>query len=433
MSASVDVVQICQDLIRIDTSNYGDEPGPGEREAAEYVAAFLTDLGLDPVIRESEPGRASVTCLWEGSDSSRDALVVHGHLDVVPAFAEDWSVDPFAAEIKDGMIYGRGAVDMKNMDAMILASVATMIQAGERPPRDIVLAFFADEEHGGARGAKWIVENHPEDFHGATEAVSEVGGFSAYINGRRAYLIQTAEKGIQWLKLIANGKQGHGSLVHRDNAVAHLAGALTRIGAHEWPVEMTPTAERLLKGVAELEGIEYEPTPEVIDRLVAGLGAMAPMIEASVRNTSNPTMMDAGYKTNVVPDTAVGYVDSRYLHGQQEQVLRQIEELAGTHVKVEPYIEERSLEVPFEGALVEKMIAALGSEDPDAPVLPYSLMGGTDNKHLASIGITGYGFAPLQLPPDLDFPSLFHGIDERIPVDSLHFGTRVLTSFLRDC
>lgn len=433
MSQAVDVVQICQDLIRIDTSNYGDESGPGERAAAEYVAAFLTDLGLAPVIRESLPGRANVICRWEGSDSSRPALVVHGHLDVVPAFAEDWSVDPFAAEIHNGMLYGRGAVDMKNMNAMILASVAAMVRAGVKPPRDIVLAFFADEEHGGAYGAKWMVENHPEDFAGATEAISEVGGFSAQINGRRVYLIQTAEKGMQWLKLVAHGRQGHGSLVHRDNAVAHLAGALSRIGGHTWPIELTPTTERLLQGVAELEGIPYEPTDEVIERLILALGAMAPMIEASVRNTSNPTMMDAGYKTNVVPDTAIGFVDSRYLHGQQEIVLRKIEELAGTHVKVEPYIEERSLEVPFEGALVDKMIAALGAEDPGAPVLPYSLMGGTDNKHLASIGITGYGFTPLQLPPDLDFPSLFHGIDERIPVESLHFGARVLESFLRDC
>ena len=433
MTPAADVVKICQDLIRIDTSNYGDDPGPGEREAAEYVADFLKDLGLDPVIRESAPGRANVTCRWEGADPDRPALVVHGHLDVVPAFAEDWSVDPFAAEIHNGMIYGRGAVDMKNMNAMILTAVATMIRDGSKPPRDIVLAFFADEEHGGTWGAKWMVENHPEDFRGATEAISEVGGFSAHINGKRAYLIQTAEKGIQWLKLIANGKQGHGSLVHSDNAVAHLAGALSRIGAHSWPIDLTPTAERLLKGVAELEGIEFEPTPEVIDRLVAGLGAMAPMIEASVRNTSNPTMMDGGYKTNVVPDNAVGYVDSRYLDGQQEQVLRQIEELAGTNVKVEPYITERSLEFPFEGPLVDKMVAALQAEDPGAPVLPYSLMGGTDNKHLAAIGITGYGFAPLQLPPDLDFPSLFHGIDERIPVDSLEFGTRVLERFLRDC
>lgn len=430
---SRDVVQICQDLIRIDTSNYGDEPGPGERVAADYVATVLSDLGLDPVVREAAPGRASVVARWRGADPSRDALVVHGHLDVVPAFAEDWSVDPFGAEIKDGMLYGRGAVDMKNMDAMILAAVAQMIEAGATPPRDIILAFFADEEHGGHRGAKWMVENHPDDFAGATEAISEVGGFSAYVNGQRAYLVQTAEKGIQWLKLIATGKQGHGSLVHTDNAVAHLAGALERIAAHRWDVDVTPTVEQLLRGVAELEGVDYEPTDACIGRLVEGMGAMAPMIDASIRNTSNPTMMDAGYKTNVVPDTAIGYVDTRYLPGQQEQVLRKIEELAGTHVKVEPYITERSLEAPFTVPLVDKMIQALGVEDPGAPVLPYSLMGGTDNKHLAALGIAGYGFAPLLLPPELDFPSLFHGIDERIPVESLHFGTRVLVNFLSDC
>ena len=430
---SLDVVRTCQDLIRIDTSNYGDDPGPGEREAANYVADVLSDLGLDPVIRESQPGRASLTARWKGADATRPGMVLHGHLDVVPAFADDWSVDPFGAEIKNGMLYGRGAVDMKNMDAMILASVAQMIESGQQPPRDVVIAFFADEEHGGRRGAGWMVENHPEDFAGCTEAVSEVGGFSAYVNGKRAYLLQTAEKGIQWLRLIAHGKQGHGSLVHTDNAVAHLAGALHRIAAHGWDIDVTPTVETLLRGVAELEGIEYEPTPEVIGRLIDGLGAVGPMIDASIRNTANPTMMDAGYKTNVVPDTAIGYVDSRFLPGQQEQVLRQIEELAGTHVKVEPYITERSLEAPFDVPLVEKMVAALEIEDPGATVLPYNMMGGTDNKHLAALGIAGYGFAPLQLPPDLDFPSLFHGIDERIPVDSLHFGTKVLSRFLASC
>lgn len=430
---SLDVVRTCQDLIRIDTSNYGDEPGPGEREAATYVADILSGLGLDPVIRESEPGRASLTARWAGSDGTRPGMVLHGHLDVVPAFAEDWSVDPFGAEIKDGLLYGRGAVDMKNMDAMILASVARMIESGQQPPRDVVIAFFADEEHGGRRGAGWMVENHPEDFAGCTEAVSEVGGFSAYVNGKRAYLLQTAEKGIQWLRLIAHGKQGHGSLVHTDNAVAHLAGALHRIASHGWDIDVTPTVETLLRGVAELEGIEYEPAPEVIGRLIDGLGAVGPMIDASIRNTANPTMMDAGYKTNVVPDTAIGYVDSRFLPGQQEQVLRQIEELAGTHVKVEPYITERSLEAPFDVPLVDKMVAALEVEDPGATVLPYNMMGGTDNKHLAALGIAGYGFAPLQLPPDLDFPSLFHGIDERIPVDSLHFGTSVLSRFLANC
>lgn len=433
-----DLVRIAQDLIRIDTSNYGDEPGPGEAAAAEYVAGFLRDLGLEPVIHESEPGRTSVTALWEGADATRPPLVVHGHLDVVPAFAQEWSVDPFAGEVIDGVLWGRGAVDMKGILAMYLVAAQRMVRAGRKPPRDIVFAFFADEEHGGARGAKFMAQERPDAFRGAnglmaTEAISEVGGFSVQVAGKRTYLIQTAEKGIQWLKLIAQGVQGHGSLVHSDNAVTHLAGAMARIGAHQWPIDLTPTVETLLRGTAELMGIEFEPTEERIAEIVAGLGPVSRMIEASVRNTSNPTMLDAGYKVNVIPDTAAGYVDTRYLPGQQEQVLRTIEELAGSHVKVEPYIEERAMEFPFDAPIVGKMVDALRAVDPDAVVLPYSLMGGTDNKHLAAIGITGYGFAPLQLPADLDFSSLFHAIDERVPVRSLEVGAEVVEQFLLDC
>lgn len=428
-----DLISLAQDLIRIDTSNYGDEPGPGERAAAEYVAEFLSELGLEPVIRESQPGRASVTALWEGADRTRPPLVVHGHLDVVPAKKEDWSVDPFGAEVIDGVLWGRGAVDMKGIVAVYLDAVRRLITSGRKPARDIVLAFFADEEHGGHRGAKWMVENHPDDFRGATEAISEVGGFSVQVAGRRTYLIQTAEKGIQWLRLVAHGVQGHGSLVHHDNAVTHLAAAMARIGAHEWPLDITPTAEHLLRGAAELLGLEYEPTEERVAQIVAGLGPVSRMIEASLRNTSNPTMLDAGYKVNVIPDSAQGYVDTRYLPGQQEQVLRTVEELAGSHVKVEQYIEERAMEFPFDAPIVDKMISALRVVDPDAVVLPYALMGGTDNKHLASIGIHGYGFAPLQLPADLDFSSLFHAIDERVPVRSLEVGADVVEQFLLDC
>jgi acetylornithine deacetylase/succinyl-diaminopimelate desuccinylase-like protein len=308
-----------------------------------------------------------------------------------------------------------------------------MVRDGIKPARDIVIAFFADEEHGGAHGAKWMVDNHPEDFHGATEAVSEVGGFSIQVAGRRVYLFQTGEKGIQWLRLAASGVQGHGSLVHRDNAVTHLAGAMSRIGDFPWPLDVNPTVETLLRGAGELMGIEYADDAETIDRIVAGLGSVGRMVEASLRNTSNPTMLDAGYKTNVIPDTAGGYVDSRFLPGQQEQVLRQIEELAGTHVKVEQYITEPAIDLPFDVPLVRKAIAAVTADDPDAVVLPYMMMGGTDNKHLAQIGIAGYGFAPLRLPPELDFPALFHGIDERVPIDSLEFGTDVMVRFLADC
>jgi len=428
-----DVIELAQDLIRIDSSNFGDVEGPGERDVAEYVATYLSDLGLEPVLRESEPRRTSLTALWEGDDRTRPPLVVHGHLDVVPAFREDWSVDPFGAEIKDGMIWGRGAVDMKGIDAMYLAAVGRLIKADKKPARDIVLAFFADEEHGGARGAKWMAHNHPDDFHGASEAISEVGGFSIQVRDKRVYLIQTAEKGIQWLRLVGTGRQGHGSFVHEDNAVTHLAGALSRIGTHQWPTEISPTVERLLRGTAAIAGVEYATDPATLRAIIAELGSIGAMVDSSIRNTSNPTMMDAGYKTNVIPDSATGFVDTRFLAGQEELVLRKVEELAGTHVKVEQYITEPYIEAPFESDLVERMIAAIHLDDPEAVVLPYSLMGGTDNKHLAGIGITGYGFAPLRLPQELEFSKLFHGIDERVPVESLTFGTRVLEAFLKDC
>ncbi len=433
MSTSHDVVSIAQDLIRIDTTNPGDGTGPGERIATEYVATFLSDLGLDPIIRESEPTRTNLTALWEGEDRSRPPMVLHGHLDVVKAFEHEWRHPPFAAEIHDGMIWGRGAVDMKGTDAVYLETIARMIEAGIKPARDIVIGFFADEEHGGSKGAGFMVDKHPEDFRGATEAVSEVGGFSTQIDGTRAYLIQTAEKGLQWLSLAATGTAAHGSLVHDDNAVTYLAEALAKVGRYHWPLDITPTVEALLRGVAEITGIEYEPTDEVVDRLIEHLGSAAKFVEPTVRNTSNPTQMDAGYKANVIPNFATGVVDTRPLFGQHEEVVAVVQDLAGPNIKVEPIVSAIALEVPFSGPLVDAMIASLHSEDPGAPVLPYALSGGTDNKHLSAIGITGYGFAPLQLPPELDFPALFHGVDERVPIESLEFGVRVMERFLRAC
>ena len=429
----MDVTRITQDLIQIDTSNFGDHSGPGERVAAEYVATFLSDHGLDATIRESRPGRASLTALWEGIDRSRPPLVVHGHLDVVPAFPEQWRHPPFAADIAEGMIWGRGAVDMKGTNAMILTAFADMAAAGIRPARDVVLAFFADEEAGSVWGAQYMAENHRDDFRGATEAISEVGGFSTTINGRRTYLVQTAEKGIDWLQLVATGTAGHGSLIHDDNAVAHLAAAMVRIRDHAWPLDITPTVETLLKGVSELTGIEYAPEQESVDALIKALGPVARLVEATTRNTANPTGLHAGHKVNVIPDDATGMVDARFLPGQAEDVRATIERLAGPNVKVEPLVTNIALEHPFSGSLVDAMVRSLQDEDPGAPVLPYALSGGTDNKALHSIGIRGYGFAPLQLPPDLDFPALFHGVDERVPIAGLEFGVRVLKRFLSAC
>jgi acetylornithine deacetylase/succinyl-diaminopimelate desuccinylase-like protein len=208
-TAQDEVVELLVDLIRINTSN----PTHPERPAAEWVAGKLDEVGIQSRIIEAAPGRASTIARIEGSDSSRPPLLIHGHLDVVPADASEWSVDPFAGEIKDGCIWGRGAIDMKDMDAMTLALVREWARSGKKPPRDIVLAFVSDEEAGGRQGAHYLVDNHADLFADCTEAISEVGGFSISLNdAARVYVIQTAEKGINWLRLTASGAPGHGSM-----------------------------------------------------------------------------------------------------------------------------------------------------------------------------------------------------------------------------
>ncbi|MFJ3406817.1 M20/M25/M40 family metallo-hydrolase [Promicromonospora sp. NPDC090134] len=437
-TAADEVIRICQELIRFDTSNYGDNEGPGERAAAEYVMELLHEVGLQPELFESSPGRASVVVRLEGQDRSRPALVLHGHLDVVPAAKDDWSVDPFGAEVTDGptgsLIWGRGAVDMKDMDAMILAVVRQMVREGRRPARDVVVAFFADEEAGGVYGARWAVDHRPDLFEGATEAISEVGGYSVEVGGKRAYLLQTAEKGIAWLRLIADGRAGHGSQVNEENAVTELAAAVARIGQHAWPTTITPTVDALLRGVGDLTGlpVDYED-PATIDALVAALGPVAKFVGATVRNTSNPTQLASGYKANVIPGRAEATVDVRLLPGHEEAGMATLRELAGPRVRIEPIHLDTALEVPFGGSLVDAMVAAIDAEDPGATVLPYTLSGGTDNKSLHRLGITGYGFAPLQLTNDLDFAGMFHGVDERVPTEALKFGTRVLDRLLATC
>jgi len=429
--AEAEVVDLCRDLIRFDTSNYGDGSGPGERKAAEHVMALLHEVGLEPELVESDPGRASVVLRVEGTDPGREALMLHGHLDVVPARADDWQVDPFAGDEVDGCLWGRGAVDMKGMDAMMLAVLREMTRAGRKPPRDMVFAFLADEEAGGLKGSHHLVAERAELFEGVTEAISEVGGFSIDLAGQRCYLLQTAEKGIQWLRLVAHGRAGHGSQVGTDNAVTRLCEAVVRIGRHDWPVEITPTVREFLDGVGEILGTELDPHDA--EQLTQVLGTTARWVGATLRNTSNPTLLDAGYKHNVIPGTASALIDTRYLPGREEELLAGIRELAGDRVDVEVVHRDVALETDMSGSLPATMVDALLAEDPGAKVLPYCLSGGTDNKAFSLLGIRGFGFAPLRLPPDLDFAGMFHGIDERVPTDALQFGTRVLDRLLRTC
>ena len=423
---SAEVVGLCSDLIRMDTSNYGDSQGPGERKAAEHVGALLDEVGIASEAYEFEPGRTSLVARWGGSEG--DALLLHGHLDVVPAAAEDWQVDPFSGEVRDGYVWGRGAVDMKDFDAMLLSVVRARARAGAVPERPLVLCFTADEEAGGAVGALPLVREHPDLFEGCTEAVGEVGGFSVTVRGRRMYLIESAEKGMAWLRLTARGRAGHGSMVNRDNAVTSLAAAVARIGGHRWPVRLTPTMEVLLAAVAELAGTEA--TPENAESLVEEFGGAARMLGAVLSNTANPTMLGAGYKVNVIPSEATAHVDGRFLPGYEHEFFDTLRMLCGDDITVEPVSHQPPWEMPYDGALVDAMSRSLLAEDPDALVAPYLMSGGTDAKYFSRLGIRTYGFAPLRLPADLDFTALFHGVDERVPTDALEFGTRVLDRFL---
>ncbi|NRQ50733.1 M20/M25/M40 family metallo-hydrolase [Aeromicrobium stalagmiti] len=424
-SPETEALEICRDLIRIDTSNFGDASGPGERKAAEYVAGSLAEVGIDSEIFESESGRASVVARWGNQDSPRPGLLIHGHLDVVPAQAADWSVDPFAAEVVDGYLIGRGAVDMKDFDGMLLSVVRARQRAGVIPDRPITLVFTADEEAGGVLGAHWLVEHHRDLFEGCTEAIGEVGGFSTEIGGRRLYLIESGEKGIAWMRLRARGTAGHGSMRNDDNALTHLAKGLIALGDHAWPAEPGPSMELLLTKVRELTGADGSP-----DELLAHFGPAIRMIGAGMRNTTNATMLEAGYKHNVVPGEAVAYVDGRYLPGHGETFLPAVQEIVGDHVAVEAHIGDAALEYGFEGDLVDAMTVALHSQDPEAHIAPFLMSGGTDAKAWHKLGMTSYGFTPLRLPADLDFTALFHGVDERVPVESLEFGSRVFDEFL---
>jgi acetylornithine deacetylase/succinyl-diaminopimelate desuccinylase-like protein len=426
-----EVVELCQQLIRIDTSNFGPEPGPGERVAAERVAELLDEVGIATELLEPEPRRTSVVARWEpeGVDMSLPALLVHGHLDVVPAQADDWSVPPFSGEIVDGCIWGRGAVDMKDFDAMVLSVVRARARAGVPPRRPIRLIFTADEEAGAELGARWLIENRPDVVEGCREAIGEVGGFSLTVrDDLRLYLIQTAEKGIAWLKLIAEGRTGHGSLRHHENAITQLSAAVARIGGYTWPRRITDPQRAFLEAVAE--AFEVDLDPDQAEETLHRLGSIARMVGATMSNTANPTMFSAGYKHNVVPGRATAGIDGRFLPGSDDEFYATITDLIGEDVRYEIVAHHPSVETEFSGALVEAMQASLEAEDPGARAVPYIFSGGTDGKAWHRVGIRCFGFAPLRLPPDLDFVGMFHGVDERVPTESLEFGARVLDRFL---
>jgi acetylornithine deacetylase/succinyl-diaminopimelate desuccinylase-like protein len=445
--AGADAARFAADLIRIDTTNRGGGDAR-ERPAAEYVAARLAEAGLEPMLLESAPGRANVVTRISGarpaagraedSDAGAQpegALLLHGHLDVVPAEPAAWSVHPFSGEIRDGVLWGRGAVDMKNADAVLIALAAEWARSGRRPRRDIVLAFTADEEDTAEFGARWLVERHPALFEGCTEAIGESGAFTFHAGpGQRLYPIASAERGTAWLRLTARGRAGHGSKPNKANAVTRLAGAVARIGAYRWPVRLIPTVRAAVEAIAAAAGTRLPDGaldgPLEADELLGWLGPAEALVAGTVRNSANPTMLAAGYKINVIPGEAVGYVDGRVLPGFSGEFRATLDELTGPDVSWEYVAEEIPLEAPPGAPVMARMARALLTEDPGSVVVPYCMSGGTDAKQFSRLGMTCYGFTPLVLPEGYDYYAMFHGTDERIPLSALEASVRIMDRFL---
>jgi len=456
--AGAEAARFAADLIRIDTTNRGGGDAR-ERPAAEYVAARLAEAGLEPVLLESAPGRANVVARVSGEGegegegegdgdgdgdggqlraregAQQGALLLHGHLDVVPADPAAWSVHPFSGEIRDGVLWGRGAVDMKNADAVLLALVSEWARSGRRPRRDIVLAFTADEEDTAEFGARFLVERHHDLFEGCTEAVGESGAFTFHAGpGQRLYPIASAERGTAWLRLTARGRAGHGAKPNDANAVTRLAEAIVRISAYRWPVRLVPTVRAAIEAIAAAAGIQLPAAALAGDltaeELIGLLGPAGALVAGTVRNSANPTMLQAGYKINVIPDEATGYVDGRVLPGYEEEFRARLDELTGTDVTWEYAHEEIPLEAPLDAPLVARMTRALLAEDPGSTVVPYCMSGGTDAKQFSRLGMACYGFTPLVLPESYDYYAMFHGTDERIPLSALEAGVRIMDQFL---
>ncbi|HEY5483887.1 MAG TPA: M20/M25/M40 family metallo-hydrolase [Propionibacteriaceae bacterium] len=431
-----EAVRITTELVRIDSTNVGDGSGPCEYEAAQYVLGLLHEVGLEPEYLEPAPRRSSLVVRIPGADRTRPGLILHGHLDVVPADAADWSHDPFAGDVVDGVLYGRGAVDMKDMVGMMLANLRHLVTNHLTPPRDIVFAFLADEEAGGVWGAEWIVRNRPELFADCSEAISEVGGYSITLQpaggpATRSYLLQTAEKGYAWMRLRATGRAGHGSVPNDENAIVRLAEAIVRIDGYDWGIDLIPPVITLFDHVSEVTGVPWSADDPAA--FLPQLGGARQFVAGTLANTANLTTLLAGKKTNVIPGVAEASIDCRFLPGSDDKILTTLRELAGEHVELIVDRMVPPLDVPQTGPLIDAIAAAIDAEDPGARVVPYCLSAGTDNKSLGELGIHGYGFAPLQLPADLDFAPLFHGVDERVPLDAIRFGARVLQRIIETC
>lgn len=427
-------VDLCQRLLRIDTTN----PPGAERAAADLIATELAAAGLEPTVLESAPGRGNVVARLRGT-GALPPLLLTAHLDVVEADPSQWERPPFSGDIHDGCLWGRGAIDMKNMAAMSVALITRLAREGVRPQRDIIFAGVADEEAGCRYGSLWLVDNHP-DLVRAEYAIGEGGGFNIHVAGKPYFTVQVAEKGVCWVKARVTGEPGHGSMPRPDSAVIRLAAAIARLGERGLPQHATAVMSDFVAGLAASQPAIVRPllrqllSPRLARRVLSRLPnqSIARPLLAMLGNTASPTVLRAGQKTNVIPGVAEAEIDGRILPGQTEaDFLRELGDALGPDVELEvmwslpPIVTE-----PRDSPLLDAIHATMADHAPGVPVVPYLLPGFTDAKAFTRLGARWYGFAPVRLPPEIRFADMFHGHNERIPVDGLRWGTEVLTDLV---
>ncbi len=412
---------LSRQLIAIDTSG----PPDFEAPAARLVAQRLIEAGLQVEVCEAQPKRTSVVARLPGR-RSRGPLLLHGHLDVVPADASSWSHQPFAADLADGYLWGRGALDMKAVVACQVESLIALCELGLEPSGDLIVACVADEENGGDLGAGWLVQNRP-DLVTAEYAVGEFGGYTKRFWGRTVYLVQVAEKGLCRMRLSIRGISGHASMPLRGGAVGRLGEALTRLDRQRLPLHRTGAVEVFLKGLAKISDAEVSASlirlldAKLGDGVLDAMGSQSRLFEAILRNTAVPTVISASPQINLIPEQVEVIVDGRLLPGQRLADMKaEVADLLGPEVEIAPLQVFDGASAPL-GDFYGLLAALLTEMDSDAVVLPYLTPWSTDAKHFARLGATCYGFSPMQLDSASDLISGLHSVDERIPVACLRF------------
>lgn len=430
-------IELFKELLRIETVN----PPGNERPAADRLAALFAAEGIEHEVVESEPGRASVIARLRGSGKA-GALLLNGHLDVVPVDRAQWTHDPFGAVEEDGCIWGRGAIDMKNMVTMSAMTLVLLKRTRASLGRDVIFAGVADEEAGSTKGSLWLVENRPELVR-AEYVLNEVGGHTLHFGARRYYPIQVAEKGICWFRMTARGEPGHGSMPRRDSAVVKLGRAIERLGTARLPHHTTPVVEGFLRALASGAPFPQDKLlPLMLEPRLAGalldlLGRKNPDqargIDAMLRNTASPTVLAGGQKVNVIPSSASVQVDGRLLPGHSvAQFLAEVRQVVGDEVELDVMLGHAATTFPSDTPLYSAIRGALARHDPEGVPVPYMIPGFTDSFAYARLGAVCYGFSPVRLGSELNFTRMYHGHDERIPRDGFAWGQRVLYELVRD-